>query len=288
MSLARYYAWLSRFQDVARAVGHDTGQATLSVHRLLATPSGAVSGDVVHERVLAALDDLRSPSTELVGLDAGCGLGGTTFYLQARLGGTWHGITLSPEQRDRAARAAAQRGLAQTCRFTVRGYDEPLGDLLPDGADVIIAIESLAHSPDPVASVTHLAALLRPGGRLVVVDDLPEDGLSVTDADFAAFRRGWICPVVASASRLLDACRSAGLVVRGDHDLTPLLRPRDPRALARLVRLNELASWLLRVTPARVLLGSLHGGLMLERLYARQQMRYRLLVAERPLSAEAS
>ena len=51
MSIARYYAWLSRFQDAARGVAHDTGQQTLTVHRHLRADDGSVSGDVLHARV---------------------------------------------------------------------------------------------------------------------------------------------------------------------------------------------------------------------------------------------
>ena len=304
MSLARYYAWLSWFQDAARLVGHDTGQHSLTVHRLLAAPDGAVSGDVLHARVLdaatapseptasaaiVAVADRRSPSPSgPVVLDAGCGLGGTTFFLQARLGGSFHGITLSPAQCARATREASRRGLSDVCTFAVRSYDDPLADLLPDAADLVVAIESLAHASDPGASVARLAALVRPGGRMIVVDDMPESGLAANDPDFAAFRRGWACPVVASADAILSRWHAAGLRLARDEDLTPLMRPRHPRSLARLTRLNERANVVLRFTPARVLLASLHGGLMLERLYQRRQMRYRLLAATRPPSADAS
>ena len=51
---------------------------------------------------------------------------------------------------------------------------------------------------------------------------------------------------------------------------------------AGLVRVNRLAAAVLRPTPARVLLDSLHGDLMLERLYRREVMQYRLIIAERP------
>ena len=43
MNVANYYAWLAWFQDTARRFGHDTGQHSLTVHRLLALrPNGRV------------------------------------------------------------------------------------------------------------------------------------------------------------------------------------------------------------------------------------------------------
>ena len=75
--------------------------------------------------------------------------------------------------------------------------------------------------------------------------------------------------------------QGAGLLVLRNEDLTPLMPLRDSRTLARLERLNRTAWALLKGTPARVLLASLHGGLMLERLYHRDVMQYRLLIAGR-------
>jgi SAM-dependent methyltransferase len=189
---------------------------------------------------------------------------------------------LSRAQRNRAAREAARRGLGGACRFVVRSYDDDLGDLVPDGVDLIVAIESLAHSPAPDVTVARLARWLRPGGRLAIVDDMPAAGLAFDDPEFEGFRRGWLCPVVASAASLTAALGAAGLAVVADADLTPLVPLRDVRSLDRLVRLNATARRLARPTPARVLVESLHGGLMLERLYRRGVMEYRLLVARRP------
>jgi len=280
MSVARYYAWLSRFDDVARLFGHDTGQETFTVHRRLRGDAGQISGAVLHERLLHALqatDDAATPST-LHGLDAGCGVGGTIFAVHARRGGRYVGITLSPAQCERATAEAHRRGLAAACRFAVRDYDAPLEDLTPDGVDVIVAIESLAHAPDPAATIHRLATRLRPHGRLIVVDDVPRDALPHDDADLAGFRTGWLCPAVAGDATLAAAFARAGLTVCHDEDLTPLLPQRGAATLAGLVQINRLGSALLDWTPAGILLGSWHGGLMLERLYRRELMRYRLLV----------
>ena len=130
MSLARYYAWLSRFEDASGLFATaDTGTTDRAP---------AAGGQVV--------------------LDAGCGLGGTTFFLQACLGGRYRGITLSPDQAARATAEAARRGLSAMCHFAVRSYHDDLADLLPDGADLIVAIESLAHAPDPPATSPAFAA----------------------------------------------------------------------------------------------------------------------------------
>jgi SAM-dependent methyltransferase len=279
MSIARYYAWLSRFQDAARGVAHDTGQSTLTVHRRLRADDGTVSGDVLHARMLGAIAATGGATAPADVLDAGCGLGGTTFYLQSRLGGRYTGITLSDTQCARATAEATRRGLGEVCRFAVRDYDADLTDLLPTGVDLIVAIESLAHAPDPAATIGRLAARLRPGGRLLLVDDVPRDTLAWNDRDFAGFRAGWMCPAVATDAVLAAAFTAAGLTVCHDDDLTPRVRHRRPAAFTALLLAARAGSAVLALTPARVIMGALHGGLMLERLYARGVVRYRLIVA---------
>lgn len=284
MSIARYYGWLSRFQDLARGLSHETGQRTFTVHRQLVADDGTRSGDVLHERLLAALGATADATTPeaLDVLDAGCGLGGTVLFLHARLGGRYTGITLSPTQAGRASAEAARRGVADTCRFAVRDYDSDLSDLVPAGVDVVIAIESLAHAPDPAATLARLAARIRPGGRLLLVDDVPDDALPIDDADFTAFRAGWLCPAILGDTALDAALVSAGLVRCLHEDLTPRLVARGTGRLALLTAAGGAASWLLQRTPAHLLMGALHGGLKLERLYERRLMHYRLVVARRP------
>lgn len=275
--VARYYNWLSWFQRATSWIGQGGGYQSLTVHRLLASSDPAVAGaDVVHERILAAVDS-KAPRV----VDAGCGLGGTIFYLQRRLGGEYDGLTLSPTQRVHAEREAKRRGIAAACRFHLCSYDDDLRPIVPDGADLIVAIESLAHSVGPERTVANLARALRRGGALIVVDDVPGDALADADSDFAGFRSGWRCPAIARHAALLGALSNAGLEVERDEDLTPLVARRDPQEIERLVTVNRrwrsLTGWL----GAAELIDSLHGGLMLERLYRRGLMRYRLVAARR-------
>ena len=239
---------------------------------------------MVHERILAVVGPFDSaqgrPFDFAQGksllaprvIDAGCGLGGTIFYLHRKLGGEYHGLTVSPTQRAHAEREAKRRGVAPARPFHLRSYRRRWRHPARR-RHLVVAIESLAHSPDPVRSIANLARALRIGGRLVVVDDVPDDGLDLTDDDFAALRAGWRCPAIARLGVLLEALSEAGLTVETEHDLTPLVTLRDPRALERLTRSNRRwrtwAGW----TGAGELIDALYGGLMLERLYRRGLMR---------------
>ena len=163
----------------------------------------------------------------------------------------------------------------------MRSYDGDLDDLVPVGADLVVAIESLAHATDPARTVGHLARILRPEGCLVVVDDMPGDTLADGDPDFDAFKRDWAVPSLARGAGLETAFRSAGLELAHDEDLTPLVVLRDGKALERRIRIVRGLARLLGTTAAGEFVAFLHGGLMLERLYARQLMRYRILVGRK-------
>ena len=265
--LGRYYDRLGRFQRFARWVGQ-SGYQTLAIHRRLdAGRTGVSPQDVVHEKLLTAVGSVSQPRV----IDAGCGLGGTVFYLHSRIGGRYDGLTLSLTQRARAVKEATRRGVAETCRFHMRSYDGDLHDLVPGGADLVIAIESLAHATDPARTVGHLARILRPEGCLVVVDDMPGDTLADGDPDFDAFKRDWAVPFLARGAGLETAFRSAGLELACDEDLTPLVVLRDARALERRIRIvrglarllgtTAAGEFVASFTEASCLSGSMHGGL---------------------------
>jgi cyclopropane fatty-acyl-phospholipid synthase-like methyltransferase len=221
-------------------------------------------------------DALPSPLDGRV-LDAGCGLGGTMLDLAARGSAAFVGLTLSEQQAAVARRAAAKAGLEARIEVRVESYDAP-----PAGPfDVVIAIESLAHSANPAATIVVLAARLVAGGSLAIVDDLPEPTARGT-RDLAVFQAGWRLPVLPTAAELDTALERAGLEIAARQDLTAEVRPRTLAVIARLEALNRAVY---RVAPSaglRALLDSYHGGLALERLYGRGLMSYRLVVARKP------
>lgn len=79
-------------------------------------------------------------------------------------------IDRSAAQLERARRRAERRGYANV-RFLCGELDDPrLRALVGAGADVVVASRMLHHAPRPRAAVRELTALLRPRGRLVVID----------------------------------------------------------------------------------------------------------------------
>ena len=271
--VAAYYDRLGRWNRFARAFGYGGGQSSLTVHRYLADPrvDGRATPTRLHDVLLDALPPLASPRV----LDAGCGLGGTMVELAARLGASCTGLTLSQTQAETANAAFSRLGIADRVRALVRSYDNP-----PEGPyDLIVAIESLAHSPDPARSVAALASVLAPGGVLAVVDDMPEPAALGTP-DFATFVEGWQSANLWSAAQYADGFERHGLVLLRSLDLSSQCRPRTMRRAAQLMWLNRLV---VRVVPSlRAVMDSHMGGLALERLTRAGLVRYRLLIAGRP------
>jgi SAM-dependent methyltransferase len=273
-ALGGYYDRLALWTAAAHRFGYGGGHDALTVHRALADPraGGRPTVTRLHDVLLAALS---SPPSGHV-LDAGCGLGGTMLDLAGRCSARFTGVTLSERQAALAQAAAAKAGLADRIAFEVGSYDSPP----PGPFDLAIAIESLAHSPRPEASIAAIVARLTPSGRIAIVDDMPEPRARGT-RDLAWFQSGWQVPAPAGAAELKAMLARRGLAIVVDRDLTNDLRPRT---LARIAQLEKLNRVLRRFAPSaglRELLDSYRGGLALERLYRFGLMRYRLIVAEK-------
>ena len=275
--LGTYYDRLGTWNRLARWVGFGGGHATWTVHRALADPrvGGRPTTTRLHDRIGALLDAIPGAPRAPRVLDAGCGLGGTMFWLVRTREAQCIGVTLSAGQADTARAAVAHLGLSDRVQCVVGDYDAP-----PAGPfDLIVAIESLAHSADPARSVRALASVLAVGGLLVIVDDMPEPS-ATGSADLRRFQEGWQCPVLASAGAHREALQMAGLTLRHDVDLTPEVRPRRGWWVWVLRALNRLAAW----WPSdgwRQVLASHDGGLCLERMTRQGRMRYRVLIAQR-------
>lgn len=269
-----YYDQLERWTALARLVGYGGGRDTLTVHRALADPraEGRPTATRVHDVLIESLPPLRFPRV----LDAGCGLGGTLLHLALRIEGTFTGLTLSERQAQIGRRAIARARLDKSIEILVSSYDTPP----PRHFDVAVAIESLAHSADPGASLRALASRVAPGGLLAIVDDMPELPARGSH-DLDVFKRGWRLPVLWSEDDFKSGFQDAGLTLIVNRDLTPEVRPRTLAQISRLESLNRVVYRIAPFAGPRAMLDSYHGGLALERLYRQSLMKYRLLVAQR-------
>jgi len=104
-----------------------------------------------------------SPTTVL---DVGCGIGGTSRYLAKKFPqASVTGITISPQQQQRATSLAAQRGISNAKFELVDALNMSFAD---NSFDFVWACESGEHMPDKEKYVQEMARVLKPGGRIVI------------------------------------------------------------------------------------------------------------------------
>ncbi len=104
-------------------------------------------------------------------LDAGCGTGFLSLALAAR-GHRVTGVDFAPAMIARARRKAAEQGVA--VRFEQADAEQL--PCAPESFDLVISRHVLWTLPHPEAAIDEWMRVLRPGGRLVIVDGAVLDG----------------------------------------------------------------------------------------------------------------
>jgi len=276
-----YYDWLSRYVQLANWLAYRDRFASFTMHKTLSVPPGVEEGrkrtaglEHVNNRLLEAANLPPSPRV----LDAGCGFGGTIFHWHKRIGGSYDGLTLSRVQLRVARREARRRGIDGDCRFHLQSYDKPVAGTY----DAVVAIESLIHSRDLHTTIPNLAKSLRPGGLMVILDDMAKVNIDDEAPDEAeALRVHWGCARYARQEDYQKALDKARLSPIHEENLTPQVQPRNAAVLDSLeARYNNLYR-LIPLTSARTVLSAYIGGLALERLYLQGNVSYRLIVARK-------
>jgi SAM-dependent methyltransferase len=204
-------------------------------------------------------------------VDLGCGVGGSLTYLASVMPMRGTGLTLSPVQARLARERIEALRLSDRIRCIEADYTEIPSHVA--AADVAFAIESFVHGPSAAAFFQACARLVRPGGRLVICDDVlcAARGVRAQRA-VEQFRRGWHVNTLLTRDELIAEARASGFAHEGTTNLTPWLelgRPRD-RAIAVFV---AVFGWLpLERTP----IGHVVGGSALQTCLARGWIAYEL------------
>lgn len=265
-------------------VAHGQGGTLGAIHRAVWGPGVTSRRDAfryVEDQIAALIERLRHGGAEMPHIvDLGCGVGGSLCYLAGRLHIRGTGVTLSPVQATMARRAIREQNLGDRVALHEGDYCS-----LPPGiatADLAYAIESFVHGPSPARFFAECRRLVRPGGLLVICDDMRRPAPTPAAArTIDRFCTGWHVNTLLTTGELRTIARGAGFEHQSTTDLSPFLeihRTRD-RLIGALV---SLVRWF--PGRRRAALGPLVGGHALQTCLARGWIGYDLAVFRRSAS----
>jgi SAM-dependent methyltransferase len=140
-------------------------------------------GDPAYARALEPmLDDIRERLIDHAALepgdsiaDIGCGDGRAGFgALDRQPNAQLTFVDISPALIAHTRALAERRGVASRSRFLVASAEQL--DAIPDGSvDVVLVRAVLAYLDDRAAAIAELRRILRPGGRVSIVDPIFQD-----------------------------------------------------------------------------------------------------------------
>jgi cyclopropane fatty-acyl-phospholipid synthase-like methyltransferase len=197
--------------------------------------------------------------------DAGCGYGGFAVFVSGQaLTLSVDGYTLSDVQQAVAQQALARLHLSKS-RVLLQSYDR-----LERRYDAVVAIESLGHSPNVGATLHHWASHLRPGGVVVIIDELFRPEVSPAHPEIQQFMQSLHFSLLLQREPVEAMLRAVGLsmtawvVLSGRYHV----HTRPDEECDRLLHAYQLHG----AHPGYI------GGMLLEKFYNRGWVDYVMLV----------
>jgi cyclopropane fatty-acyl-phospholipid synthase-like methyltransferase len=179
-------------------------------------------------------------------LDAGCGLGGAAVWLVRNYDVAVDGIANVPLHVECASQYARECGLLAPDRLTFSLLDYADTGLPAATYDGVLAIESVCYALDTTSFLREAYRLLKPDGRLVVLDgfqtrqDLAADEQSL----MTSWLRGWGATSLDTFDDFYAKATRAGFIDVRFENLQKHFKPSHYASY-------RLARWL--VPPARLL-----------------------------------
>jgi tocopherol O-methyltransferase len=151
-------------------------------------------------------------------LDIGCGIGGTAIYLAERFDAQVLGITISPVQAAMAMCSARESGVAG-CTFAAMDAEEMA---LRDQFDMVCCVEALSHMTNRDRVLEDAIGLLKPGGKLGIIDWFKQPGIGRADetAYLGPLEKGMLVHHLDTIGEYAARIQSRGCHITAEEDLT--------------------------------------------------------------------
>lgn len=141
-------------------------------------------------------------------LDAGCGIGGSSFFLTKKTGCRVVGISLSEKQVSKARDIAKKKNLNDKVVFGVMDFSQTS---FPDKSfDVVWGCESICYADNKEKFIKEAFRLLKPGGCLVVADGFVTKFENNENPVVRNWLDGWEVNYLETIQRFCDFMYQAG------------------------------------------------------------------------------
>jgi tocopherol O-methyltransferase len=167
-------------------------------------------------------------SKEDIALDAGCGVGGSAIWMAKNIGCKVTGISLSERQITLSNASAKNENVDHLVTFLQKDYTDTG---FPDNSiDVIWAIESVCYLQDKSEFLKEAYRILKPGGRVVVVDIFKKELLEGKDAEWMKrLAHGWAIQEHTTRERFEQQLAETGFTIRDIEDASNAIMPSVKR-----------------------------------------------------------
>lgn len=195
-------------------------------------------------------------------LDAGCGVGFGSIFLAEKTQNKITGISLSDLEINRANSSLKEKGFTN-CSFQKLSFDK----ISHEKYDLILCVESFKHSGNFQSTLSHFKSILNPGGKILVIDDFysgetPENKLC------SEFKNYWELEELLSEKDLYDSNFEFFI-----KDLSPFLKTSSSHNIS----LKYYTTLLLSKVKGNSFKKLFGGGILLEKLYFKKEMKYNLI-----------
>jgi tocopherol O-methyltransferase len=142
-------------------------------------------------------------------LDAGCGVGGTSFFLANNIGCKVEGVTLSEGHLKRSLEYKENNDPNNLVSFSSQNYCNT--NFADNSFDVIFCLESLCNSDDKLAFLKEAYRLLKPNGRLLISDffvEKTDDKNQIKTLD--KWAKSWVVPHFINSEDISKEIKNVG------------------------------------------------------------------------------